>query len=57
MPGFDRPKFRLVHRRQRETLPLGLVAMLGFCLVAALAAVVLILIFGAPEFTTPPPDR
>jgi hypothetical protein len=55
MPGLERPKSSL--RRPREALPLGLVVLLGFCLAAVVATIVLLLVFGAPEITTPPPDR
>ena len=53
MPGPERPKPSLV--RPRQTLPLGLVALLGLCLALVVAAIVLLLIFGAPELSTPPP--
>jgi threonine/homoserine/homoserine lactone efflux protein len=57
MPGLKRLESPGADRGRRETLPLSLVAFLGFCLVATLAALILTLWFGVPEFTSPPPDR
>jgi hypothetical protein len=52
LPVLDRRKSHLSHRRQREPLALSLVALLAFCLAATLAAIILILVFGALEFTS-----